>query len=68
MGVQKWLWTIAARKAVVRLVQFGISWVGAEQLQSAGVTVDVVKLTAALLAATEVARNFLKVKLGLNWL
>ena len=68
MGIQKWLWKIAAKKVVVRLVQFLVSWIAASKLQSAGVTVDAVKLTAAVLAGSEVLRTYLKVKFGLNWL
>lgn len=69
-----WLWNIAAKKAVVSIVQAVIAILGQAKVQgflnSIGVTVaiDPTLASAAAFGALEVLRNFLKVKLGVKFL
>lgn len=68
MGLQNWLFSVALSKALKRGVQFGISWLMAQGLESYGVKIDEAVLTGSAFSLLEVARNFLKVKFGWKFL
>lgn len=63
-----WLWSIALKKGVSRVVQLTVAWLAAQGLGQFGITIEVEKLTAGLFGALEVFRNWLKVKKGIKWL
>lgn len=68
--VGDWLFSVALKKAAIRVAAAVASFITAHQLGKYGLTlnVDPDALAAAFLAALEVARNYLKVKKGLSWL
>lgn len=63
----QWLWTLAAKKAITRVVQTFLAAYGSH-LAGAGITVDQSALIAALVGGLEVLRNWLKVKQGIRFL
>ena len=63
-----WIWHIAARKILKRLVQLAVARIAALGLEQYGIKVDVDLLTASGYAAMELLRNWLKVRYGLGWL
>ena len=75
-GIVKWVFTVALKKGVGRLVQVIMAWAlsatVAPYLAQLGIQLDPaaleVGLTALLAAKLEVARNYLKVKHQVGWL
>lgn len=69
-----WLFGVALKKGAMRVVQLIISWVGSQNLSQYGVAIgfDEERFFLAVLGGLtlliEVARNFLKQKLGLKFL
>ena len=63
-----WLPRVALQKVAKRLVQLGVAWVAAQNLDRIGVTVDETVLTGAVYAGLEFARGFLKQKFGWKFL
>lgn len=54
---------------VVKLgIQAVIAWVGADNLNKLGITINEEVLAIGLLGVLEALRNYLKVKLGWKWL
>jgi hypothetical protein len=68
MGLTHWLFRIAFGKAIKRVVQLVIAWAAAHNLDQYGVTLDPNGLTLGIYALLEIARNWLKVRVGLKWL
>jgi NADH/NAD ratio-sensing transcriptional regulator Rex len=62
--VKEWLFTIAVKKAIVRVAQLIISFFAAKGITFIynGAPVNVDTLTAILMGLFEILRNFLKVK------
>jgi len=61
--ISKWI-----QKVIRTGIQALIAWIGAEQLATWGITLDVAQLTAASYVALEAVRNFIKHKWGVKWL
>jgi len=63
-GIKKWLFTIALKKAIVRIAQLIISYLTAKGITIVynGAPIDVNTLTTILLGVIEIIRNFLKTK------
>lgn len=69
MGATKWLWDVALKKGLKRIVQLLVAYLAALGInETTGVSIDTDKLTVATFGALEVLRNYLKVKRGVNWL
>ena len=82
MGIQTWLVSIAINKGLKRAIQGGVAYLagtlaspavqGALSQAGVGITIDpsitIGFLTITAMAGIEVARNWLKHKLGLSWL
>ncbi len=68
MGVQDFIFTTMLKKVVMRVVQFGASWLIAHGLKDYGVSINVDVMTASALASLEGLRNYLKVSKGISWL
>lgn len=74
--IENWLFSIALKKGILRAVQFVLMFVTSVKVQPLlvqfGITLDPVvlegALTSALMAGSEILRNFLKVKMGWSWL
>jgi NADH/NAD ratio-sensing transcriptional regulator Rex len=70
--VKEWIFTIAVKKAIVRVAQLIISFFAAKGITFVynGAPVDVNSLTAILMGLFEILRNFLKVKFSkvFGWL
>ena len=72
--MDKWLLSVAVNKAVRRVASFivatVVTWIGKAGLEKFGVnvTIDPVVATGAVFAGLEVARNYLKHKVGLKWI
>ena len=62
--IKEWIFTIAVKKAIVRIAQLIISFFAAKGITFVynGAPVDVNSLTAILMGLFEILRNFLKVK------
>jgi uncharacterized membrane protein len=62
--VKEWIFTIAIKKAIVRIAQLIISYLTARGITIVynGVPIDVNTLTTILLGVFEIIRNFLKTK------
>jgi len=65
-----WLLNVAIKKGLKRLVQIGVVWLAAVQIEDVGVNVEINQEIAfvALWSAAEVGRSWLKRKLGFDWL
>lgn len=72
MGVRKWLLTVALKKGLKRIVPVIVAFLlgpkVAPTLGNLGVTLDATQLTVALTGGLEVLRNFVKHKMGVDWL
>jgi len=68
MGVQEWFFRVAVGKALKRIVQLVISYILALQPEKFGVTVQPEIMTPAIFGLLDIAKNFLKVKLGWKFL
>jgi len=68
MGVNKWLWKIAARKVVKQVVRVALAWLAANGLADAGVTVNEAQLTLFTYASLELLYNYIKTKTGWSFL
>ena len=68
MGIKKWLIEKALKKAVKNVIKVAVAWLIANGLTEWGVKIDVIVLTASVLAALEVGRNYLKVEKNISWL
>lgn len=66
--IKEWLWQIALQKGVKRIVQLGIAWLMAQNLDKAGVTINPEAATVAIFGGIEIARNWLKMKTGWKFL
>ena len=64
----KFLWTKLIASVVKRAVQVVLAAWGAKLATDFGVTIDQTQLTVGLVAALEVARNYLKHKAGVKFL
>ena len=60
--VKKWLFTVAAKKVVKRLAQLGAAYAANAGLAAYGFTGGEQEITAAIYAAFEFVRNFVKTK------
>ncbi len=67
--IKKWLFTVALKKAIVKLAQLIVAWAIAKGIFVSftiyGIKIDfanVEVMTAALLSISEIVRNYLKVK------
>ena len=65
---KKWLFSIALKKAVNRMVQLAVSYAIALQPQKYGISVNEEQLTVAVFGALEILRNKLKMRPGWEWL
>ena len=72
MGIKRWIFNIALKKVVTRLVILGVSFIATLHLDKLGISIDQAILqqaaTAAIFGGLEMLRNFLKVKFGWDWL
>lgn len=71
-NVKEWLVGVAAKKVIKRVVVLVVSYISADALQKAGITIDMAHfqefLTAAAFTGLTVFLNWVKVKYGLTWL
>lgn len=71
-NVKEWLWQIAVKKALKRLLTVGIAYLVSLGLDKYGIKIDVAQFQAtafvAIYAAMEVFRNYLKNKVGVSFL
>lgn len=65
---KEWLFKVALQKVIKRVIQVALAFLASGKLQDMGVQIDQEKLTIALYAGIEIARNYLKTKYGLKFL
>jgi len=68
MGIKQWLFSVALKKVVVRVVAVVVAWLAGHNLDQYGVTLNPDQLSLAIFAGIEFVRNYLKVKFGWSWL
>lgn len=66
--VNEWLFGIAARKGATQAVVALLGLIGSEQLGGVDTTTAQKVLVAVILGVLNVLRNWLKVKVGMQWL